>query len=207
MMACRSQQWLRAALATFVVLGSLGLAVTALSPIRAKADELSGSAIVEYSPRSWPFAVSATGSGRLELLGDSASPMIIVRDGAAEVEVAQGQVIAVRLVPDEGASVRSVLVDGEDASNALGGDGMLLLAAQDAQTEMRVVFSDAAPGAASVNDGRVGTSGDLLKTGDIWRIGAIAIALFALSAFYVARYAVGRRNRDDEVEVSTHKSA
>lgn len=202
-----------------MVLGTLGAAVTALFPARALAHERSGSAIVEYSPQTWPFAISVSGSGQLELTGvrsaqdaqavasRAAASGMVVRDGTSEMEVSPGQLLDFRLVPDEGSSVASVLVGGEDASGALEADGRLTLASEDAQIEMKVAFSDVSPGSASGNDGGAGALGALVRTGDFWWIGAIVMALVAASAFFTARYAAARRSRSAGKEVPPRESA
>lgn len=219
MTARQAQRRLQAAVAALMVLGTLGAAVTALFPARALAHERSGSAIVEYSPQTWPFAISVSGSGQLELTGvrsaqdaqavasRAAASGMVVRDGTSEMEVSPGQLLDFRLVPDEGASVVSVLVGGEDALGSLEADGRLTLASEDAQIEMKVAFSDVSQGSASGNDGGAGALGALVRTGDFWWIGAIVMALVAASAFFTARYAAARRSRSAGKEVPPRESA
>ncbi|MEI3231418.1 MAG: hypothetical protein V8S24_09455 [Gordonibacter pamelaeae] len=94
-----------------------------------------------------------------------AAPGVVVRDGTAEIEVARGQVLDFRLEPDEGVSVESVSVGGEDAAGRLGADGVLTLAAEDARVELEVVFGPAAPAGGSA--GAAGPRGGLARTGDL----------------------------------------
>lgn len=223
MTARQAQRRLQAAVAALMVLGTLGAAVTALFPARALAHERSGSAIVEYSPQTWPFAISVSGPGQLELMNvrmaqdaqavasqaavPAAASGMVVRDGTSEMEVSPGQLLDFRLVPDEGASVVSVLVGGEDALGSLEADGRLTLASEDAQIEMKVAFSDAPQGYADGDDGGAGALGALVRTGDFWWIGAIVMALVAASAFFTARYAAARRSRSAGKEVPPRESA
>lgn len=58
----------RVALAVLATLLGLLALMTAPPASRAWADELSGSAIVEYTPQSWPFSISVSGCGQLELV-------------------------------------------------------------------------------------------------------------------------------------------
>lgn len=210
---------MRSGLAALVALGMLcALAATtaaALSPARAQAAGLSGSAVVEYTPQSWPFAVSASGSGQLELEGvrsardaaeaRAASPSLVVRDGTAEIEVSQGQLLDFRLVPDEGASIASVRIGGEDASGRIGADGTLTLPAEDARIEMEVAFSDAVPAAPGPGAGPPGAVGSLVRTGDLPWIGPLALA--ALCALLASGCALRRRGRDGPDEVPPRESA
>lgn len=138
----RAPRRLRAAIAAIAALAVLAMACApGTPPPSAWAADRSGSAVVEYEPWSWPFAISASGSGQIELVGvrlaraspHQAAPGVVVRDGTAEIEVARGQVLDFRLEPDEGVSVESVSVGGEDAAGRLGADGVLTLAAEDAR--------------------------------------------------------------------------
>ncbi|MBC5583684.1 hypothetical protein H8S61_05685 [Eggerthella sp. NSJ-70] len=210
-----------AALAT--LLGVLAL-MTAAPASRAWADELSGSAIVEYTPQSWPFSISASGCGQLELVEvlppaqdapaarqapQAAAPGIVVRDGTVDLEVLRGQELAFRAVPDPGASLVSVRIGGEDASDAFAEDGTMTLTAEEAHVDMVVVFGDAAPGgnAAAGSGGKPVPIG-LTRTGDCLWIGASALVLLALCAWCTTRCASRCRVRvDDASKVQPHESA
>lgn len=215
MMARSLSRRLRAELVTFVMLGALCVLALALPSARAQAEELSGSALVEYSPQTWLFAISASGHGRVELVGvriaqnssmaqyasQAASPMIVVRDGTVELEVSEGQVLDFHLVPDEGASIMSVLVGGRDESGALDESGVLSLPAEEAQVDMEVVFSQAISGATSGG----GALGGLVRTGDFLWIGSLALVAFG--AFCAMRCAHRHRMRNGADEVPPHDSA
>lgn len=191
----------------FLALGLLvasGL-LCAQMPATAWAGGLSGSAIVEYSPQAWPFAVSVSGPGQLELRDirtrspssdEAKASKLVVRDGTAELQVALGQVLVFRLVPDKGATIASVRVGGKDASSAVGADGTFVLAAKDAQGAIEVSFGEAAAGAGE-DAGIRQVLGSLARTGDFPWIGVLALTLVALGAFGMARCAAG--HHDDEV--------
>lgn len=189
---------------------ALGLLVApgllcAQMPATAWAGGLSGSAIVEYSPQAWPFAVSASGPGQLELReirtrgpssDEAEASKLVVRDGTAELQVALSQVLVFRLVPDEGASVASVRVGGEDASSAVGADGTFVLAAEDARDAIEVTFAASAADAGE-DAGMRRVLGSLARTGDLPWIGVFALTLAALCAFCAARCADGRRGNNE----------
>lgn len=197
-------------------------ALPAAMPATAWADERSGSAIVEYSPQTWPFAVTASGRGQLELVGvrsvqdagagqrssQAPSPLVVVRDGTVEIEVSRGQLLDFRIVPDEGSFVASVLVDGEDVSGAISGEGLLTLAAEDAQVDIEVAFGTAPLAEGGGTDASGGIWHGLTRTGDGLWIGVSALVLVALCAWCATRYANRFRFRaDDANEVQPHESA
>ncbi len=209
----RAPRRLRAAIAAIAALAVLAMACApGTPPPSAWAADRSGSAVVEYEPWSWPFAISASGSGQIELVGvrlaraspHQAAPGVVVRDGTAESEVARGQVLDFRLEPDEGVSVESVSVGGEDAAGRLGADGVLTLAAEDARVELEVVFGPAAPAGGSA--GAAGPRGGLARTGDLPWVGAGALALAALCAYGAARCA-SRSDAGGKAKVQPRESA
>ena len=64
----RAPRRLRAAIAAIAALAVLAMACApGTPPPSAWAADRSGSAVVEYEPWSWPFAISASGSGQIEL--------------------------------------------------------------------------------------------------------------------------------------------
>ena len=66
----RAPRRLRAAIAAIAALAVLAMACApGTPPPSAWAADRSGSAVVEYEPWSWPFAISASGSGQIELVG------------------------------------------------------------------------------------------------------------------------------------------
>lgn len=214
----------RVALAVLATLLGLLALMTAPPASRAWADELSGSAIVEYTPQSWPFSISASGCGQLELVEvlppardapaarqapQAAVPGIVVRDGAVDLEVLRGQELAFRAVPDPGASLVSVRIGGEDAPDAFAEDGTMTLTAEEAHVDMVVVFGDVASGgSAAAGSGGKPVSIGLTRTGDGLWIGVSALVLVALCAWCATRYANRFRFRaDDANEVQPHESA
>lgn len=217
----RAPRCLRAVIATLAALAVLAAPCAPGAPIpSAWAAGRSGSAVVEYEPWSWPFAISASGSGQIELVGvrlaraspHQAAPGVVVRDGTAEIEVFRGQVLDFRLVPDEGVSVESVSVGGEAVSDRIGADGALTLAAEDARVELEVAFGEAATAGggaqapAGGSGGAAGPRGGLARTGDLPWVGAGALALAALCAYCAARCAA-RSDPGGKTRVQPRESA
>lgn len=197
-------------------------ALPAAMPASAWANERSGSAIVEYSPQTWPFAVTASGGGQLELVGvrsmqdagaaqhssQAPTPLVVVRDGTVEIEVSRGQLLDFRIVPDEGFFLASVFVDGEDVSGAINEEGLLTLAAEDAQVDIEVVFGTAPLAEDGGTDASGGIWHGLTRTGDGLWIGVSALVLVALCAWCTTQCASRCRVRvDDSSKVQPHESA
>lgn len=213
-------QRVRIGLAVTVAIAAIAVAAGVAAPApQALAGELSGGAIVEYEPQSWPFAVSVGGRGQLELVevqtrvssaaaalraaplspepgpvtmrsSAQAAAGFVVRDGTAELEVSRGQVLVFRIVPDEGASLVSVRIGGEDASDILGADGVLVLPAEQAQVSLDVAFSATA---AEAGGGAQDALGRLLRTGDASQAGVIALVGAAVAALFALRRTHARR--------------
>lgn len=209
----RAPRRLRTAIAALAVLAVLAASCApGAPPPLAWAADRSGSAVVEYEPWSWPFAISASGSGQIELVGvrsaraspHLAVPGVVVRDGTVEIEVFRGQVLDFRLEPDEGVSVESVSVGGEAVSDGIGADGVLTLAAEDARVELEVAFGEAT--LAGAGAGSAGPRGGLARTGDLPWVGAGALALAALCAYGAARCA-SRSHAGGKAKVQPRESA
>lgn len=214
----------RMALAVLATLFGLLALMTAPFASRAWADELAGSAIVEYTPQSWPFSISVNGCGQLELVEvlppaqdspaarqalQAAAPGIVVRDGAVDLEVSRGQKLVFRAVPDPGASLVSVRIGGEDAPDAFAEDGTMTLPAEEAQVDMVIVFGDVVLGGdAAAGGGGKPMLGGLTRTGDVLWIGASALVLLALCAWCTTRCACRCQVRvGDASKVQPHENA
>lgn len=154
---------------------------------RAHAEGRSGTALVEYAPRSLAVPLSAAGPGRLELVDASGSVALSVRGGTVLAEAPEGGELSLRAVPDEGAYLASLRVGGRDASPAA--DGSLSLSAEEAAGGVEAAFAGGAPPAAG---GPAAWVGGLTRTGDALPWAApLALALATLSA--LAAVALARR--------------
>ena len=209
----RAPRRLRAAIAAIAALAVLAMACApGTPPLRRGRPTGREARSSSTSPGPGPFAISASGSGQIELVGvrlaraspHQAAPGVVVRDGTAEIEVARGQVLDFRLEPDEGVSVESVSVGGEDAAGRLGADGVLTLAAED-------------PGRAGgrvrpcgprrrLRRGRRAPGAGVARTGDLPWVGAGALALAALCAYGAARCA-SRSDAGGKAKVQPRESA
>ena len=130
MIAPRPLRPARAAVLALAVLALALAAPAAPGAPRAHAEGRSGTALVEYAPRSLAVPLSAAGPGRLELVDASGSVALSVRGGTVLAEAPEGGELSLRAVPDEGAYLASLRVGGRDASPAA--DGSLSLSAEEA---------------------------------------------------------------------------
>lgn len=121
MIAPRPLRPARAAVLALAVLALALAAPAAPGAPRAHAEGRSGTALVEYAPRSLAVPLSAAGPGRLELVDASGSVALSVRGGTVLAEAPEGGELSLRAVPDEGAYLASLRVGGRDASPAAGG--------------------------------------------------------------------------------------
>ena len=188
----------RTARPALAALCALCLLAAALVPLPARAAEVAGGVVVEYTPQTWLFEVSASGPGQVEFSGASADAAVTaVRDGSVRLEAMAGGELAFRLEPDEGASVASVRIGGADASGMLGADGELVVPAEDAHGGLEVSFAvvTAADGAGGGAPAETlgGTLGKLVQTGDLPWARALALALAASGAVGAAQAARARR--------------
>ena len=178
MIAPRPLRPARAAVLALAVLALALAAPAAPGAPRAHAEGRSGTALVEYAPRSLAVPLSAAGPGRLELVDASGSVALSVRGGTVLAEAPEGGELSLRAVPDEGAYLASLRVGGRDASPAA--DGSLSLSAEAA-------FAGGAPPVAG---GPAAWGGGLTRTGDALPWAApLALALATLSALAAAALA------------------
>lgn len=187
MIAPRPLRPARAAVLALAVLALALAAPAAPGAPRAHAEGRSGTALVEYAPRSLAVPLSAAGPGRLELVDASGSVALSVRGGTVLAEAPEGGELSLRAVPDEGAYLASLRVGGRDASPAA--DGSLSLSAEKAAGGVEAAFAGGAPPAAG---GPAAWVGGLTRTGDALPWAApLALALATLSA--LAAVALARR--------------
>lgn len=181
MIAPRPLRPARAAVLVIAVIAVIAAPAAPGAP-RAHAEGRSGTALVEYAPRSLAVPLSAAGPGRLELVDASGSVALSVRGGTVLAEAPEGGELSLRAVPDEGAYLASLRVGGRDASPAA--DGSLSLSAEEAAGGVEAAFAGGAPPAAG---GPAAWVGGLTRTGDAlpW---AAPLAL-ALAAAALARRA------------------
>lgn len=112
MIAPRPLRPARAAVLALAVLALALAAPAAPGAPRAHAEGRSGTALVEYAPRSLAVPLSAAGPGRLELVDASGSVALSVRGGTVLAEAPEGGELSLRAVPDEGAYLASLRVGG-----------------------------------------------------------------------------------------------
>ena len=166
MIAPRPLRPARAAVLALAVLALALAAPAAPGAPRAHAEGRSGTALVEYAPRSLAVPLSAAGPGRLELVDASGSVALSVRGGTVLAEAPEGGELSLRAVPDEGAYLASLRVGGRDASPAA--DGSLSLSAEEAAGGVEAAFAGGAPPVAG---GPAAWVGGLTRTGDAVRPG------------------------------------
>ena len=184
MIAPRPLRPARAAVLVIAVIAVIAAPAAPGAP-RAHAEGRSGTALVEYAPRSLAVPLSAAGPGRLELVDASGSVALSVRGGTVLAEAPEGGELSLRAVPDEGAYLASLRVGGRDASPAA--DGSLSLSAEEAAGGVEAAFAGGAPPAAG---GPAAWVGGLTRTGDVLPWAApLALALAALSALAAAALA------------------
>ena len=160
MIAPRPLRPARAAVLVIAVIAVIAAPAAPGAP-RAHAEGRSGTALVEYAPRSLAVPLSAAGPGRLELVDASGSVALSVRGGTVLAEAPEGGELSLRAVPDEGAYLASLRVGGRDASPAA--DGSLSLSAEEAAGGVEAAFAGGAPPAAG---GPAAWVGGLTRTGD-----------------------------------------
>ncbi len=142
MIAPRPLRPARAAVLVIAVIAVIAAPAAPGAP-RAHAEGRSGTALVEYAPRSLAVPLSAAGPGRLELVDASGSVALSVRGGTVLAEAPEGGELSLRAVPDEGAYLASLRVGGRDASPAA--DGSLSLSAEEAAGGVEAAFAGGAP--------------------------------------------------------------
>ena len=113
MIAPRPLRPARAAVLVIAVIAVIAAPAAPGAP-RAHAEGRSGTALVEYAPRSLAVPLSAAGPGRLELVDASGSVALSVRGGTVLAEAPEGGELSLRAVPDEGAYLASLRVGGRD---------------------------------------------------------------------------------------------
>lgn len=111
MIAPRPLRPARAAVLVIAVIAVIAAPAAPGAP-RAHAEGRSGTALVEYAPRSLAVPLSAAGPGRLELVDASGSVALSVRGGTVLAEAPEGGELSLRAVPDEGAYLASLRVGG-----------------------------------------------------------------------------------------------